>query len=333
MTQQSKRPTRNDVANLAKVSGWTVSKVINGCMDSRIADETRERVLDAANELGYRPNLTARALATGTTHVIAICADIRSPYSFKVISKFQPLFTQHGYRMLIIDLNQALISPQLSLGPVDGFISLDSNQSIERFIEGNGNLQIPFVSIGVYYIENRDHITIDIYDSSIKALEHLYDSGCRRIAYIQPGFAEPITNDPRLHAYNKFMKEHLLTPVIIDIPGDTREKTLELIREYIPVHGCPDAIFCHNDHKAIAVYRALREMGYKIPDDLLLIGCDGIEETEYLDSKLSTIVQPVDEMCRISWEFLHNRMRNQSIPAQTAVLQSTLEIRESAIRP
>lgn len=332
MTQLSKRPTRNDVAKLANVSGWTVSKVINGCMDSRIADETRERVLNAAQKLGYHPNLTARALATGTTHVIAICADIRSPYSIKVINRFQPLFTEHGYRMLIIDLWQALKSPQIPLGPVDGFISLDSNQSIERFVDVNSNFRIPFVSIGVYFIENRDHITVNIYDSSKKALKHLYDSGCRRIAYVQPGFVEPITDDPRLLAYNEFVKEYMLASEVIEIPGDTRQKTHDLIREYIPVFGCPDAIFCHNDYKAIAVYRAFREMGYRIPEDLLLIGCDGIEETEYLDSKLSTIVQPVDELCRISWEFLNNRMNDKSIPAQTAVLQSTFEIRESAIR-
>jgi len=101
----------------------------------------------------------------------------------------------------------------------------------------------------------------------------------------------------------------------------------------IPEFGCPDGIFCNNDNKAIAVYRAVLEMGYKIPDDLMLVGCDGIEETEYLDCRLATIIQPVDEMCRVSWEFLHNRMKDRAISTQTAVLQSTFETRESAIRP
>ena len=201
-----KRPTRDDVAQLAGVSGWTVSKVINGNLDSRISDETRGRVMDAVHQLGYRPNQTARALATGATHVIAVCADMRSPYSFKVINRFQSLFKEYGYRILIIDLDQALNSPQISLGPVDGFISLDSQEGIERFIQSNGNLHIPFVSMGVYYTEYRDHITIDIYNSSLQALKHLFDIGCKQIAYLQPQAPYPFAGDPRYDAYMNFTK-------------------------------------------------------------------------------------------------------------------------------
>jgi LacI family transcriptional regulator len=101
------------------------------------------------------------------------------------------------------------------------------------------------------------------------------------------------------------------------------------VTEYVREHGPPDGIFCHNDDFAIGAYRALRDMGLRIPDDVALVGCDNLEETAYLDVPLSTIAVPTEELCRTGWEFLYRRMHDPSAPLQCAILQPQLVVRAS----
>ena len=83
----------------------------------------------------------------------------------------------------------------------------------------------------------------------------------------------------------------------------------------------------------LGAYRALRECGYRVPDDVTLVGCDGIAEAKYLDAPLTTIEQPIVEMCRIGWQFLKQRMENNALPVQSATLRSELVVRKSSLGP
>ena len=101
--------------------------------------------------------------------------------------------------------------------------------------------------------------------------------------------------------------------------------------EYIREHGCPEAIFCRNDHMALGAYRALRDHGKRVPEDVAIVGCDGIPEAKYLDAPLTTIEQPLAEMCALGWKFLKQRIENPELPQQAAVLMSDLVVRKSSI--
>jgi len=83
---------------------------------------------------------------------------------------------------------------------------------------------------------------------------------------------------------------------------------------------------------AIGAYRAMCERGIRVPDDVAIVGCDGILDTEYLERPLSTVVQPVQEMCRLGWEFLFRRMDNPSVAPQQALLKAHLVVRDSSRR-
>ena len=91
-------------------------------------------------------------------------------------------------------------------------------------------------------------------------------------------------------------------------------------------------MLCQNDETMMCVYRALRDLGFRVPDDVLLVGCDGQLHTRYFDPPLSTIVQPMERMSELAWQFLRQRMDDPTLPLQHAVVQGELIVRES-LRP
>jgi LacI family transcriptional regulator len=144
--------------------------------------------------------------------------------------------------------------------------------------------------------------------------------------------------DPRTDAYRDemraagLMEEHIFQPYSF-LPTVQAADSQTAVAAHVKEHGVPQAIFCRNDHMALGAYRALRDAGYRIPEDVALVGCDGIAEAKYLDAPLTTVQQPIVEMCRIGWQFLKQRMENSALPLQSAVLQSELVIRKSSLGP
>ncbi len=104
------------------------------------------------------------------------------------------------------------------------------------------------------------------------------------------------------------------------------------LRDYINVHGCPDAIFCFNDEIAIAANRIIREEGLSVPDDVILVGCDGCDEGEYISPPLSTIVQPVAKLCTQAWRAMAQRLSNPEMPPTETTLEASFQNRGSSCR-
>src|SRR5690606_29158862 len=117
----------------------------------------------------------------------------------------------------------------------------------------------------------------------------------------------------------------------IPLSTNTRAAARAELKSYLEANGCPDSILCFNDDVAIGIYRALCEQGIKVPQQVALIGCDGIDDTEYLECPITTIVQPVEEMCRMAWQMLESRIANPRQPFQQKVLLPELVVRESTV--
>jgi LacI family transcriptional regulator len=110
-----------------------------------------------------------------------------------------------------------------------------------------------------------------------------------------------------------------------------RPITRDLIKDYIREHGRPDAIFCHSDDVALGIYRGLCDLKLRVPEDVALVGCDGIQDTEYLECPLTTLVQPVAAMCEAAWQFLVARMdRSVKVKTQKKKMTPQLVVRESS---
>jgi DNA-binding LacI/PurR family transcriptional regulator len=332
------RISLRQVAERAGVSGATVSRVLND-VNVCITPETRERVKEIAAEMGYHPNRVARALATGRTQALALwIVNFRSPYYTKLMYHNRKEAHIHGYDLMIsggrIHSYGAIDASKLMSWPVDGFLAVDIPRGETVGLEKSLLWGKPFVNMGGYVTEVADYVWLDFKERSTEAVLHLYEGGCRRIAYVVPDWFDwfESSNDPRLRGYEAAMAQVGCKPEYIKTPNEIRGGTTPVLTEYIEQKGHPDGLFCFNDDMAIGAYRAVRDLGLQVPSDVALVGCDGIEETDYLDPPLTTLEQPVDAMCALAWQFMKERLEDPTRPLQQATVQPKLLIRGSSLR-
>jgi LacI family transcriptional regulator len=329
------RPTRNEVAKLAGVSTATVSRVLNNLDGTPVSDKLRARVLAAVEEIGYRPNGAARALASGRTHIVALwAADCFTPFYAMIGRHVAQQGVKRHYQVLVNSLRHYVgdedhASPSSSWH-VDGVLACDSYTRLNR-ISSLYKLSTPVVGLGTFHDTAHDFVGVDLYTGATQAMHHLLGPGCRRVAYLHNDEATYV-RDPRTRAYMDTMQEAGLETECIALPGQQRPVARQTIVDYVRACGLPEAIFCINDDVAIGCYRGLRELGVRCPDDVALVGCDGLPELEYLDIPLSTIIHPVENLCEQAWDFLERRIQEPSAPIQQITLPTQLVIRASSQR-
>lgn len=327
-----------DVARRANVSQATVSRVLNN-VDVPVSAETRRLVRHIARELGYQPNGAARALATGRTQAIALWSvNLRSAYYGDVIHYTHEEVIRHDYEMLIsaarVCDDMTIDTFKLLTWPVDGILAVDLPRGT---IPGqNGSLigDKPFINIGAYVRTDADYVQVDFQDQAARAIRHLADIGCGRIAYLVPDWLSWFdeSNDARMVGYRTAMQELGRKPEYILTRDEKRESVAPALAAHLEAHGAPDGLFCYNDDMAIGTYPIFREAGIRIPEDVAIVGCDGLRDTSYLEPALSTIVQPLQEVCATAWSFLKHRIEVPSTPLQQVVVAARLEIRGSSTR-
>jgi len=327
-----------EVAARTGVTSATASRVLNN-PNFKVLPETRERIERVAAELGYRPNRAARSLATGRTQAVALCTPtLHSAHTARVISDALAEITPHGYEVLVsevrVDANGGIDIEKLRSLPVDAIIFSDMPHGVLTDLDNSHLYGKPFVNFGAYVAPQADHIQVDLRKCSEQAIRHLHTMGCRRIAYMVWDMLDWFgkTADARLVAYETATTELGIKPEFILTTDASRRTAGSALTEHIARFGCPDALFCFNDETAIGALRALCDLGISVPNDVAIVGCDGIEETAYHNPSLTTVAMPITEMCRWAWQALERRMQDPTLPLQQTVIQPRLEIRESTRR-
>lgn len=330
-----RRPTRNDVAKRANVSGWTVSNVLNGQSNASISAQTRKQVMEAAECLGYQPNNSARALATGRTRTIGVWMCLGySRYRAHALHRLRRLTKDSRFEIVVRDIEEE-ISREGKLAnafkiPLDGIVAFDTPTVGNRVVQSQAGQPVPLVSMGAFWVEDRDFVGVDLYAGTVDAMKHLLEAGRRNITYLLPKPEEEHYSEARTRAYIDLMKDAGLEPHFLYAPDLSLATSHQTVTEHVGAGASVDAILCHDDGMAFGAHRALLDLGVKIGADVALIGCDGIEETEYLSPPLTTIVQPIDEMCATAWSFLEKRIENPTGDLQQIVLKPKLVIRASS---
>lgn len=331
-----RKATRADVAQRAGVSKTTVTLVVNGRTDVAIPARTRERVLAIAQELGYRPHPTALALATGRTNVVtAIVPCVATPYYARITETLLDQAYARGFGLVIskCDFFQAPSSLYWSVTALsDGVLVVGGHSATRELFESVNALSAPVVSMGVGSIEDTDFVQMDLYAGALQAVTHLLEARPKRLAYLYPSFGQPLEAIPdgRLAAYRDGLTRAGQPLELIAAPTEARRDAMQAVRDHLSGHGCPEALFCQNDDMAIGAYRALHERGLRIGEDIRVVGYDGIEESEYQDPPLSTVVQPIETMCERAWQFLENRLAAPSTPLRHEILTPALTVRASS---
>jgi DNA-binding LacI/PurR family transcriptional regulator len=324
--------TQEQIARKLGISRQLVTFALAGY--PQVSEASRARILEAAGTMGYRPNPHARALRHKRTGIVALwIPDLISTHYNHVARELNRLVKQAGQELIISETSPVAVKQILSNVPVDGVIAVDLPGAAQAGRRLTAMRTIPFVSVGADCATDADSVQVDLPAGTKIMMQHLLDSGFRRIAHATFVRRDQLPPDRRT-AYQAAMTKAGLKPEFIYYPLTERQRpvTRRLIQDYIRQQGCPEAIFCHSDDAALGIYRGLTDLKIRVPEDVALAGCDGIEDAEYLECPLTTLVQPVAEMCAAAWGFLTKRLEQPDLKKQNLLLKPTLAIRQSSAR-
>ena len=322
--------TQKQIAEELGISRQLVTFALAGYPLVSVA--SRKRILAAAKKMGYRPNPHARALKHASTGLIALWVPDQISSYYSRIARELNLLVKNAHRELIVsEVANRTAEETLSHVPVDAIFAVNTPKAVRAHLDWEAVRSVPVISIGSAYFDKIDCVQVDLRTGTKEVMKHLISSGFHRIVH-----ATFVTKDQpdavRRLGYSQAMARAGLKSEFFYYPlsEDQRPVVRRLIQDYVRKCGCPEAIFCHSDDAALGIYRGLRDLNLRVPLDVALVGCDGIEDTEYLECPLTTLVQPVREMCATAWKFLENRLMHPKTRRQYAVLRPQLVIRESS---
>ncbi|MDB6018343.1 MAG: Transcriptional regulator, LacI family [Pedosphaera sp.] len=324
--------TQEQIARKLGISRQLVTFALAGY--PQVSVESRKRILRAAEEMGYRPNPHARALRRGRTGIIALWVPNQiSTYYVHVARELNRLVKQARLELIISEVGTEEAEQVLSHVPVDGIFAVDAPEQARAYLRSPFAKTIPVISMGADCCEKTDLVRVDLLAGTMELMKHLLDSGFRRIAHAT-FMREATPQADRRLGYAKAMRGAGLKPEFLHYPLSEQQRPIvrQLVQDYIREQGKPDAIFCHSDDVAVGIYRGLCDMKLRVPEEVALAGCDGIQDTEYLECPLTTLVQPVVAMCATAWQFLAQRLEHPTMKREQAVLKPKLAIRESSRR-
>lgn len=335
--------TLADVARKAGVALSTVSGVLNNRSDCFVSPRTRQRILQAARELGYHPNYLARSLARGKTETIGlILYEVANPFFAQMADEVEKAVRQAGYQLLLCTTHDGSEARDrahlelLSAQRVDGILLWASRYPVEGYtvpLPDEVKKRVAIVVLGYHTADGTDYVSIDREAGTYQAARHLIALGHRRIGYLAPSWGMK-GGYPKLEGIKRALKEEgLPEPLLMVAESHTRTAGRLAMRALGGQSPWPTALICCNDLLAIGAYWGLRDMGLLVPEDVALIGFDGIEEGEYAPVPLTTVVSPVEEMCQTAVRFLLQRLEGKTSGPQQAILTPSLVVRRSCGAP
>ncbi len=330
-----KRVSIKDVALKAGVSIASVSYVLNNKTNSRIPQETIDKVKLAAEELNYRPNNIAKSLKTQRTHIIGlVVADIANPYFSQLARIIEDEANQLGYTLLIgssdenVEKFETLIN-MFADRQADGLIIAPVENS-EKCLLKLQKQKIPFVLIDRYIPEiEADSIQINNHDISQKVTEHLIKEGFKNILLV--AYKTELQHLlERTQGFVNGLKKHQLQIndnqiLLVDKDYIDRDiyKGLDTI---LNTSERPDAVFFTSNKLAVSGLKKLTQLGLNIPNDIAVAAFDETEAYELFPVPLTFVKQPLLNIGTTAVQMLHKKINTKTTPLQNVILHAELHI-------
>ncbi|HEX8691354.1 MAG TPA: LacI family DNA-binding transcriptional regulator [Longimicrobium sp.] len=311
--------TTHDVARRAGVSQATVSLVLGGNPRARVAPATRERVMRAADELGYRPNMLARGLVRGRSYALGVVVpDLSNPFFLDVVTGVQRVAAEAGYAVLpgdTRDTTPARHLEALRARLVDGVV-----------IDGLGAATLPEDSLADLKVvlvdepsERWPGVASDALSAGRLAAEHLLGLGHRRIAFVGPA--------TDVHGFR--MRERgffqALSAAGIPLPTGLLRRVpatvaggLAAMKQLLAAGERPTAVFCANDLIALGALKAALAAGVAVPGGMSIVGCDDVEMARVVTPELTTVAVPARELGARAARLLLRLLDGQEVSARPA---------------
>ncbi|MBA2550166.1 MAG: LacI family DNA-binding transcriptional regulator [Nocardioidaceae bacterium] len=306
-----------DVAERTGVSVKTVSNVVNG--HRHVSDPTRQRVQAAIDEMGYRPNLSARGLRSGRSGVIALALpELDNPYFAELAGFVVQAADAHGLTVLV-DQTDGLVERETLVmtgirGPlIDGLILSPIATDAEQLAGSVG--RVPIVLLGEKVSHGPvDHVAIDNVAAARLATEHLLDVGCTHVVAIGDLPHSPQGSGAaqlRRHGYEEALRRRGMAVderFVMAVPSWRRQDGASAMAALLDAARRSDGVFCFNDTLALGVLRALAERGLRVPEDVAVIGIDDVEDGRFAVPSLSTVAPDKEQIARTAVQMLVDRM-------------------------
>jgi len=308
-----------DVAEKAGVSVTTVSRVLNN--RGYISQKTRDKVNKAMMELRYQPNEMARSLFRKKSNTIGlIIPSVAHPFFGELAYHLEDYADKNGYKMLLCNSSRDIAKESkyidmLKKNQVDGIVMGSSVLDIEQYL----HLNLPIVSFDRTLGSGIPIVTSDNRMGGTLAARLLAEKGCRHPVYVYRGVggshhAAMLASD-RVLGFGDALRDADISFVSLELSvgaGDRRNE--EEFAQFFSEHPETDAVFASSDVIAAEVMQVCHRLGKRIPDELRLIGYDDTSIASYLTPRLTTIRQPIREMCERSIELIAMQIEGAEVP-------------------
>ena len=326
------RPTLEDVASRAGVSRALVSLVLRG--STRVSAESRRKVRAAAADLGYRPNVMARNLASRRSRTVGLLLnDLHNPWFAEVSEGIEHVAAEHGYRVLI---SSGRGRPKSEEGALESFLDLRADGIIlagprlETPSVETAAGEVPIVVVGrTMRTPQVDTVVNDDRLGAKLVVRHLAELGHRAIAHIDGGSGAGAR--PRRRGYEESMRALGLADEIRVLHGDfTDVSGVDAAQRLLHSGDVPTAIFAGNDLAAAGVLDRLEDAGLRIPEDVSLVGYDNTFLAALHHMSLTTVDQPREAMGRLAMTALLERIEGGRAKPVRHVVPPSLVVRRTS---
>ncbi|WP_067922866.1 LacI family DNA-binding transcriptional regulator [Alicyclobacillus shizuokensis] len=325
--------TIKDVAQLARVSVSTVSRVIN--QNGYVERDTYNRVVAAMETLNYKPNAVARGLVIRKTATLGlIVPDVANPFFSDVARGVEDEAIENGYTVILCNTDWQVTREDMYIQLLRG-----------RWVEGAiivGNRAAP--EFLMHQLEDVPFILVDSRPNQIvnavwsnnlvggrMATQHLIDNGCYRIVHISGPEGSPSALARREGFYQAVLSARNVQVSVVS--GDFRfDGGYQAAVDLLKCRPHPNGIFAANDMMAIAVIQAANEMGIRIPEDVMLVGYDDITMARCVYPSLTTVAQPAYDMGRTASKLLITQLKHGVSDLQHVEFKPELKLRKSTER-
>ncbi|WP_019636591.1 LacI family DNA-binding transcriptional regulator [Paenibacillus fonticola] len=319
-----------DVAKYAGVSVATVSRVLNN--SGYVGQDTRKKVEKAIEELNYKPNEVARSLfKKQSTTIGLIVPDIMNPFFPELARAVEDTAIQLGYNVILCNSDGDQKKEQnyldiLQQQYVNGIIVSSNTLTAAQIVR----LNIPVVSIDRVISKGLPTIVVENKKGAMMATRYLQSKGCRRIGHIK-GNSSVVNAEERCEGYKEIIgNEPWFDETYIAEGQYDMQSSIQATLELLQRHPDIDGIFAANDIMAIGAIKAAYQLGKRVPEDIAIIGFDGISLSKATTPELTTIEQPIYEMGEKATKMLVSLMEQQTVDQENyKILDVTLIERES----
>jgi LacI family repressor for deo operon, udp, cdd, tsx, nupC, and nupG len=326
--------TMKDVALKANVSTATVSRALMN--PDKVSQTTRNRVEQAALEVGYLPQSLGRNMKRNESRtILVIVPDICDPFFSEIIRGIEITAAEQGYLVLIGDCahqnrQEKTFIDLIITKQIDGMLLLGSRLPFDAGVEEQRNLP-PMVMANEFAPElELPTVHIDNLTAAFNAVNYLHELGHKRIGCIAGPEEMPLCHY-RLQGYVQALRRSGITvePQYIARGNFTYEAGSNALEQLLSLPVPPTAVFCHSDIMALGALSLAKRRGLKIPDDLSIIGFDNISLSEFCDPPLTTVAQPRFDIGREAMLLLLDQLHGYSVSSGSRLLDCELIVRGS----